>query len=251
MTMSEPEGRGAAWTDERGTSDEGRRRSEGGMGRRAGPRRRAGSTATEEPDIRDAAERWPVASSATLGTGSLVRLRRDMVRMPDGEVVGRDILEHPGAVAVVALDSEERVLLIRQYRHPVGRLLWEIPAGLRDVVGEPLHVTAQRELLEEAGYRAAQWRVLTDTFSTPGISTERLRIFLARGLVEVPEAERSYVREHEEAHLSLAWLTLDEAVARFLAGELHNGVTGIGILAAYAARQDGFTALRDSGAPER
>jgi ADP-ribose pyrophosphatase len=207
--------------------------------------------AAEELDIRDSAERWPVTSSEVLGQGSLVRLRRDTVRMPDGEVVGRDILEHPGAVAVVALDSADRVLLIRQYRHPVGRLLWEIPAGLRDVAGEPLRLTAERELVEEAGYRAGQWGVLTDTFSTPGISTERLRIFLARGLAEVPEAERSYVREHEEAHLTLAWLPLEEAVRRVLAGELHNGVTAVGILAAYAAREGGFTAPRDADSPER
>ena len=220
------------------------------MGRRAVPRRRAGSTATEELEIRDAAERWPVVSSEVLADGGLVRLRTDMVRMPDGEVVGRDVLEHPGAVAIVALDPGERVLLIRQYRHPVGRLLWEIPAGLRDVAGEPLRVTAERELLEEAGYRAATWQVLADAFSSPGISTERLRIFLARGLAEVPQAERSYVPEHEEAHLTLAWVPLDEAVAGFLAGELHNGVTAIGILSAYAARQRGFTALRDADAPE-
>ena len=209
------------------------------------------SEATEDLDIRDAAERWPVTSSAVLGRGSLVRLRRDMVRMPDGDVVGRDILEHPGAVAVLALDADERVLMIRQYRHPVGRLLWEIPAGLRDVAGEPLHVTAQRELLEEAGYRAAQWQVLVDSFSSPGISTERLRIFLARGLAEVPAAERSYVPEHEEAHLVQAWVPLDQAVARILAGDLHNAVTSLGILSAYAARRDGFAALRDADAPER
>jgi len=186
-----------------------------------------------------------------LGEGSLVRLRRDMVRMPDGDVVGRDILEHPGAVAVLALDAAGRVLMIRQYRHPVGRMLWEIPAGLRDVAGEPLHVTAERELLEEAGYRAAHWQVLTDSFSSPGISTERLRIFLARGLTEVPAAERTYVPEHEEAHLVLAWVPLDQAVARILAGDLHNAVTSLGILSAYAARQDGFTTLRDADAPER
>ena len=220
------------------------------MGRRAGTRRRAGDTATEEVEIRDVAERWPVASSAVLADGGLVRLRKDMVRMPDGEVVGREVLEHPGAVAIVALDDQDRVLLIRQYRHPVGRLLWEIPAGLRDVAGEPLRVTAERELLEEAGYRAATWQVLTDSFSSPGISTERLRIFVARGLTEVPESERSYVPEHEEAHLIPAWVSLDGAVARVLAGELHNGVTAIGILSAYAARQGGFTALRDTGAPE-
>jgi 8-oxo-dGDP phosphatase len=205
----------------------------------------------QELDISDAAASWPVTSSELLAGDSLVRLRRDMVRMPEGDVVGRDVLEHPGAVAILALGEDERLLLIRQYRHPVGRLLWEIPAGLRDVAGEPLRVTAQRELLEEAGYRAARWQVLTDTFTSPGISTERLRIFLARGLAEVPEAERSYVPEHEEAHLTVAWLPLHEAVRRVLAGELHNGVTAVGILAAYAARQGDFTALRDADAPER
>ena len=209
------------------------------------------SEAAEDLDIRDAPEHWPVTSSADLGHGTLVRLRRDVVRMPDGDEVGRDILEHPGAVAVLALDDDERVLMIRQYRHPVGRLLWEIPAGLRDVAGEPLHVTAQRELVEEAGYRAARWQVLTDAFSSPGISTERLRIFLARGLAEVPAAERSYVPEHEEAQLVPAWVPLDQAVAHILAGDLHNAVTALGILSAYAARQDGFSSLRDADAAER
>jgi 8-oxo-dGDP phosphatase len=198
----------------------------------------------------DTTESWPVESSRELADGRLVRLRRDMVRMPGGEVVGREVLEHPGAVAVIALDPQEQVLMIRQYRHPVGRMLWEIPAGLRDVAGEPLLVTAQRELLEEAGYRAASWQALTDTFTSPGISTERLRIFLARGLARVPEGENSYVRVHEEAHLVLGWVPLAEAVALLLAGELHNGVTAIGILAAYAARADGFGALRDPEAPE-
>jgi 8-oxo-dGDP phosphatase len=204
-----------------------------------------------KPDIRDlAAEPWPVTESAELARGAMVRLRKDIVRMPDGEVVGRDVLEHPGAVAVLALDADEQVLMIRQYRHPVERLLWEIPAGLRDVAGEPLRATAERELLEEAGYRASEWWVLTDSYSSPGISTERIRIFLARGLALVPESERSYVPEHEEAHLEVAWVPLDDAVARILAGDLHNGVTALGILAAYAARQDGFGMLRGTDAPE-
>lgn len=205
-----------------------------------------------KPDIRDLApESWPVTESAELARGAMVRLRKDMVCMPDGEVVGRDVLEHPGAVAVLALDSDEQVLMIRQYRHPVGRLLWEIPAGLRDVAGEALRATAERELLEESGYRAAEWSVLTDSYSSPGISTERIRIFLARGLALVPESERSYVPEHEEAHLQVAWVPLNEAVARILAGDLHNGVTALGILAAYAARKDGFGTLRGTDAPER
>jgi ADP-ribose pyrophosphatase len=173
-----------------------------------------------------------------------------MVRMPDGDTVGREVVEHPGAVAVLAIDEAERVLLIRQYRHPVSALLWEIPAGLRDIDGEPPLVTAERELLEETGYRAADWRVLADFFSSPGSSTERVRVFLARGLTEVPAPERAYVRRHEEAQLVVAWLPLDEAVARFLAGDLRNGVTAVGILSGYAALKDGFTPLRGADAPE-
>jgi 8-oxo-dGDP phosphatase len=200
--------------------------------------------------LADRPEHWPVTASEQLAQGRLLRLRRDMVRMPDGSTAGRELIEHPGSVAVLALDEAGRVLLIRQYRHPAGALLWEIPAGLRDVAGEPVLVTAERELLEETGYRAADWRVLADFFPSPGCSTERLRIFLARGLTEVPPAERRYVPEHEEAFLTVAWLPLEEAVRQFLAGDLHNGVAGVGILSAYAARQDGFATLRLAGAPE-
>jgi 8-oxo-dGDP phosphatase len=200
--------------------------------------------------LRDIAERWPVTASEQLARGQLLTVRRDMVRMPDGAVAGRELAEHPGAVGVVALDAAERVLLIRQYRHPAGALLWEVPAGLRDVVGEPIHLTAQRELLEETGYRAADWRVLADFYTSPGCSTERLRLFLARELTEVPAGERRYVPEHEEAFLTVAWVPLEQAVRQFLAGDLHNGVAGVGILSAYAARQDGFATLRQVDAPE-
>jgi 8-oxo-dGDP phosphatase len=192
-----------------------------------------------------------VVSSAELARGDIVGFRTDMVRMPDGDIAGREVVEHPGAVAVLALDEADRVLLIRQYRHPVGALLWEIPAGLRDVAGEPPLATAERELLEETGYRAADWRVLADYFSSPGITSERLRIFLARGLTRVPDADRGYVPEHEEAQLVIGWLPLDAAVARFLAGDLHNGVAAVGILSAYAARKDGLAALRGPDSPER
>jgi 8-oxo-dGTP pyrophosphatase MutT (NUDIX family) len=134
---------------------------------------------------------------------------------------------------------------------PVGRLLWEIPAGLRDVPGEPLARTAQRELLEEAGYLAAHWQVLADVFTSPGISTERLRIFLATDLTRVPDGERHYVRQDEEANLTIEWAPLDVVVSAVLAGELHNGVTAIGVLAAHAARPSGFAGLREANAPER
>jgi ADP-ribose pyrophosphatase len=101
-------------------------------------------------NIRDEQAHWPVVSSAELVCGRLVSVRTDKVRMPDGELAERDVVIHPGAVAVLALDDAQQVLLIRQYRHPVGRLLWEIPAGLRDVAGEPPWATARRELLQLA-----------------------------------------------------------------------------------------------------
>jgi 8-oxo-dGDP phosphatase len=201
-------------------------------------------------NITDVPERWPVVSTAELARGRLVTLRTDKVRTPDNQVAERDVVLHPGAVAVLALDDAWRVLLIRQYRHPVGRLLWEIPAGLRDVAGEPPWATARRELEEEAGYRARDWRVLADYYTSPGFSTERLRVFLARGLEQVPQAERDFVPEAEEAHLLLAWLPLDEAVRKVFAGDLHNGVAALGLLAAYAARSEGFDGLRPADAPE-
>ena len=177
-------------------------------------------------------------------------LRTDQVRMPDGDVAPRDVVEHPGAVAIVALNDAGQVLLIRQYRHPVGHFLWEIPAGLRDVPGELPYRTGERELREETGYAARTWHVLTDCYPSPGISTERVIVYLARGLAEIPDAERGPPLRHEEAHLEPAWVPLEQAVQLFLAGELHNGVAAVGILAAYAARQGGFAMLRKAGAGE-
>jgi ADP-ribose pyrophosphatase len=180
--------------------------------------------------LRDQPERWPVAASAELPGGRFLHLRQDTVVMPGGNDAVREFIEHPGAVAIAAL--------------------WELPAGLRDVAGEPLLRAAQRELLEETGHRAADWQVLADVLASPGCSTERVRIFLARGVTEVPAAEQDYVRTDEEASLLVEWVPLDAAVRGFLAGDLHNGVTGVGILSAYAAVTGGFGPLRDTGAPE-
>jgi len=200
--------------------------------------------------LTDVTDRWPVVSSEKLAEGTVVSVRRDVVRMPGAEEVGREVIEHPGAVGILAMDEAGQVLLIRQYRHPVARQLWEIPAGLRDVAGEPPLATAQRELLEEAGYLAAHWQVLADFFTSPGITSERLRVYLARGLTSVPDAERQYVPNHEEAHLTIEWAPLDVVVSRILAGNLHNGVMMVGVLAAFAARQNEFATLREPDAPE-
>ena len=201
-------------------------------------------------NISDTVEHWPVASSAELTRSRLVTVRSDQVRTPENQLAERDVVLHPGAVAALALDAEDRILMIRQYRHAVGRLLWEIPAGLRDVAGEDPWLTAQRELMEETGYRARDWRVLVDYYSSPGFSTERLRIFLARDLEAVPAAERHFVPRDEEAHLLLAWLSLDEAVGKVFAGELHNGPAALAIMAGYTARSEGFDRLRPADAPE-
>jgi ADP-ribose pyrophosphatase len=201
-------------------------------------------------NIKDEPAQWPVVSSSEQFRGRLVTVRADKVRMPGSNVAEREVVLHPGAVAILALDDAGQVLLIRQYRHPVSRLLWEIPAGLRDVAGESPWNAARRELLEEAGYRARDWRVLADYYSSPGFTTERLRIFLARELEFVPPGERDFVPQDEEAQLVPAWLPLDEAVRKVLAGDLHNGATALGILASYAARSEGFDRLRPADAPE-
>lgn len=200
-------------------------------------------------DLSDEAHAWPVLGSSVLAAGRIATLRQDAVQLPDGRAVQREVVEHPGAVAIVALDSRDRVLMIRQYRHPARAMLWELPAGLRDVDGEPLLATAQRELLEEAGCRAGVWRVLSDYLSSPGISTERLRVYLARELTMVPAGQREYVRHDEEAYLTVAWVPLADAVRRVLSGDLHNGVAIVGILSAYAAQREGWV-LRPAGEPE-
>jgi ADP-ribose pyrophosphatase len=201
-------------------------------------------------NIADQVEHWPVVERKELVRSILVTVRTDTVRTPDNDLAERDVVLHPGAVAVLALDATGRILMIRQYRHPVGRLLWEIPAGLRDVAGESPWATAQRELVEEAAYRARDWKILADYYSSPGFTNERLRVFLARDLEPVPEAERHFVPRDEEAHLLHAWVPLDEAVRKVFAGELHNGPAALAVMAGYAARSEGFDRLRPADAPE-
>ncbi|MEU1791096.1 NUDIX hydrolase [Streptomyces sparsogenes] len=198
--------------------------------------------------ITDTPEEWRVTATETPFTGHKTGVRTDEVVMPDGSRSSRDYQTHPGSVAVLALDGEGRVVVVRQYRHPVRQRLWEIPAGLLDVPGEnPLHA-AQRELYEEAHVKADDWRVLTDVYPSPGGSDEAVRIFLARGISEV-EGER-YEGDHEEADMELARVPLEDLVAGVLAGELHNTCLAVGVLAALAARSGaGFEALRPANAP--
>ncbi|MFG2887428.1 NUDIX domain-containing protein [Streptomyces sp. NPDC048297] len=198
--------------------------------------------------IRDTREEWEIRATETPFVGNKTSVRTDDVVMPDGSVARRDYQVHPGSVAVLALDEEDRVLLINQYRHPVRHKLWEIPAGLLDVPGEnPLHA-AQRELYEEAHVKAEDWRVLTDVYTTPGGCDEAVRIFLARDLSEA-EGQRFEV-EDEEADMQYARVPVDELVRRALAGDVHNNCLVVGVLSLVAARGgDGLQALRPADAP--
>ncbi len=191
---------------------------------------------------------FETVSSKEQFAGSVFRVSSDEVRMPDGGTAVRDLIAHLGAVGAVALDAEGRVLLVRQYRHPVRRYLWELPAGLLDMAGEPALETAKRELWEEADLRADRWDVLVDILTSPGYSDEALRLFLARDVTEVPEHER-HTREGEEQTMTTEWVPLDTAVEWVLAGEVENAACVAGVLAAARARDNDFAGLRPTDAP--
>lgn len=171
-----------------------------------------------------------VESSEDVYSGRVLALRSDRVVMPGGRVAKREILEHPGAVAIAALDPDDRLMMIHQYRHAVGRRLWELPAGLLDVAGEDPAETARRELREEVGLEAAEWSVLLDVVPSPGFSDESVRVYLARGLTDVGRPDGG---DDEEADLSTRWVTLSVAVRMVLAGTIVNGVTAAAVLAAH------------------
>ncbi|BDZ47516.1 NUDIX domain-containing protein [Naasia aerilata] len=163
----------------------------------------------------------------------------------NGEPITREFVDHTGAVAVLAMDDEERVLLIRQYRHPIRSRDWEIPAGLLDEDGEPALTAAQRELAEEADLAAEQWNVLAEYVNSPGGSNETVRVYLARGVSEVDAFER----EAEEADIEVRWVSLDEALAAVLSRDLQNPSTVIGVLTAAAHRASGWADLAPGDAP--
>lgn len=183
------------------------------------------STMTE---LRDEPVDAEVIESDLVYEGRVWDVRSDTVRYGDGEIV-RQYVAHPGAVAVVALDDDDRVALIQQYRHPIRHRDWEIPAGLLDVAGEPPIDTARRELAEEVDLVAASIQPLLSIFTTPGGNDETVHIFLARDLSPAPHA---HAREQEEADIRLEWMPLSDAVDAVLAGRMRNGILAAGVLAA-------------------
>ncbi|AZI59397.1 NUDIX hydrolase [Nakamurella antarctica] len=157
--------------------------------------------------------------------------------MPGGGSALREVVEHDRAVAVVAVDDEGHVVLVEQYRHPFRRRLWELPAGLLDIAGEGPQAAAARELAEEVGYAALEWRVLVDVAASPGFTDEAVRVFLATGLSIIG---RQGEITDEEADLTVVKVPLAVAVAAVMSGDIVNGATVSGLLAAHLAMHDGL-----------
>ncbi|WP_246075979.1 NUDIX domain-containing protein [Brevibacterium jeotgali] len=190
-----------------------------------------------------------VHERSTVYRGAVWDVVRESFDLPEaGGALTRDVLAHTGAVAVAAIDDEDRVLLIRQYRHPIRMRDWEVPAGLRDIDGEDPAVAAARELGEEADIRAEEWHTLADMYTTPGGSTEIIRIYLARGIDALPHAQRTD-RVGEERGIVVRWTPLAEAVDAVLAGSIGNATACLAILHADRARERGWTDLRPVDAP--
>jgi ADP-ribose pyrophosphatase len=180
---------------------------------------------------------FAVVSTSDVYVGRILALRSDEVAMPGGSTATREVVEHQGAVAILALDDDDQVTLIHQYRHPLGRRIWELPAGLIDHLGEDPLGTAKRELVEEVGLTAEHWSVLVDVACSPGFTDEVVRVYLATGLSTV---DRELLGE-EEADLVVRKFPLAEAVRMTLTGEIVNGSSVGGILAAQAVRTSDAT----------
>jgi ADP-ribose pyrophosphatase len=202
-------------------------------------------------DLHDEYGRKPVLDSKVLFQGMIFDVRRDTVDLGEGGVVERDYIEHPGAVVIVALrpiDGVDHVMMIRQYRHAAGAHLWELPAGILDVDGEPPWQAAARELAEEVDLRAERWDVLADSFASPGAFPEAVRVFLARDITDVPDGT-GHERTGEELAIRPLWVPLDDAVHAVLAGDIHNSAAVIGVLATATSRSLGWATLRPQDAP--
>ena len=206
------------------------------------------ATSSESPDallVDQPAPGVRVLASELVAPGHVWDVRREAFAFGDEQLI-RDYVDHPGAVAVLALDDAGRVLLIRQYRHAIAHRDWEIPAGLMDLPGERAVAAAQRELAEEVDLVASQWDLLLDLWTSPGGSSEAVRIFLARGL---GPAEHAFAREGEEAELLLHWEPLERVAEAALAGRVQNGIAVSAVLAAVAARAGDWRSLRAADEP--
>lgn len=199
---------------------------------------------TQQGPIADAPEQHPLTSETLLHHGRVWDVATETFDY-DGKPITREVIRHPGAVAILALDDQGRVLLIRQYRHPIRTRAWEIPAGLLDVSGEPPLTGAQRELAEEADLAAATWNVLADFQNSPGGSDETIRVYLARDVSSVPAFER----HDEEADIETRWVPLDDVVDAVLQRRVQSPSLVVGALAAVASRARDWATLAPGDEP--
>ncbi len=195
--------------------------------------------------LRDEQVDLPVVSRTTVYNGRVWDVRQEVVDYA-GSQLTRDYVAHTGAVAVLVLDDNDRILAIQQYRHPVRTREWEIPAGLLDLEGESPLDCAKRELAEEVDLVADQWHLLAEYATSPGGSDEIIRIFLAR---EPRSTGVAHAREGEEIDMVQRWVGLDDALESVLAGTVNNSIFTIAILSAYASKNRGWSSLRDANAP--
>ena len=198
-----------------------------------------------ETHLKDDLVDLPISESGVVFDGKVWNIRREKFTLGEGEIT-REFMDHTGAVAILALDDEGRVCLIRQYRHPIRAREWELPAGLMDITGESALIGAQRELAEEVDLVAAEWNVLVDFQTSPGGSNEALRIYLARGL---SDADEIFERTDEEAELEKTWVSLEDIVDAVLSRDIQNSILVIGALAAVAARERNWATLAPGDAP--
>ena len=195
--------------------------------------------------LADVCAHYEVRSTKTDLKGLVWNIRSDEVVYGE-TILTRQYLSHRGAVAILALDDDDRVLMIQQYRHPVRAREWELPAGILDNPSEDPISAARRELLEETGLTAKNWEVLVDFFPTPGGSNEAIRVFLARGLVV---GTSDFSPSEEELDIELRWVPLDDAVTAILSRRTQNGTLAIAVMAAFAARTRGWTNATRAEAP--
>lgn len=186
----------------------------------------------------------PILSSDVVFQGKIWDVRRETFDY-NGQQITREFVDHTGAVSVLAVDDEERILLIKQYRHPIRAREWEIPAGLLDIADEDPLEAAKRELAEEVDLAAESWSVLSDYVTTPGGNNEAIRVYIARDLTETD----AFAREDEEADIEKRWVPLDEALDAVVARRIQNPSLVVAVYAAAISRSRGWSTLGAADAP--